>query len=1086
MYDPISVETALVSSGGDLLIQLTDGTIVNAGRVRGMPGPQGEQGEQGIRGAHGKDGIDGTNGAKWHTGVGAPEISVGENNDMYMDVASALLPIFQKVNGDWLFLANLKVPPSGGGGGQGGAAGGGGSIIIFPPPNPGEQPIFDNDGKPIQNGDLWYDPTTGHLWVYHNNQWTPIGDRPPVIISPDPPNFNSGSEDGSVIKYPIAEGDLWFDSDQLALYVAAEDEAGDLRWVITTPADRSVLQDEVDIPDLPFRFPSPKTGGGNPFDGMTVYNPVTKLWYVFNAGKNQWIDLPPGVNELSMTALLVRGPDGMDGSFAYRQEDRDRLGTDALCYVNADTHEDWTRMVIPNHDLTGFDWTLITTAIIKGDQVSLIQFEKEDDPDLPDYTLRSDHQVESNFTVVPPAGPFEAKNGSISFLVKEPPGDAPFFDEEVIIRFKAIVNTGEDEIYYQENAPDPITDPELTAGNIWIDSDDNKLYVWNGTSWSEVTACAGTEVGDYVLKAGDTMSGALTMDNADHIHMVNTDLDFQPKSADTGAGWDANVDRFLDIESMSPKLVANDGTETNDHGDPFGINFDIDDGNTWKNRLKISNRYGEIVTFFSGSGAQIKFGENQANGGFTPNLANTGLTSGIPILGIPTPDFDNSPGDIAVNKEYVDQRDEFLQNEIIELEEELDALAPSVERGKWTMNLTGIAANAGQMSLYDDDYSNVGNPTGLFADVKSIWLNEIDNAGTPHGFAGVEAGEFIELFVEGDPDYGLYQVVDIHDETNGAAQWWVIEVNFVRAYTPTSATAPGDIIRVKIFKAPEGGDASTFLNKYGDKVIDAVANVDYEWNKPVTFETKEGAINFKTPSNQGVNALTGRHFAVKTDLTTSSETAAFYVSSKKDSISYKSLFRVRANGKVQAGPDDSDPFIATEDNDVTTKKYVDDKIEELLARIGELEMAGGVPRNYHFEQVQVREGYNWTGYANAFWLWGDEWDQSSTQPGTSSRKLQIQLPNNSDGSPRWLIKPQGHIIINDFEQYYDQRKVGSIIFYPGKIEVKEYQKSYGPQTYYEITGDFAPTASEYSKYWSREAKVRMTFVGGSVEEVPTP
>jgi hypothetical protein len=32
-------------------------------------------------------------------------------------------------------------------------------------------------------------------------------------------------------------------------------------------------------------------------------------------------------------------------------------------------------------------------------------------------------------------------------------------------------------------------------------------------------------------------------------------------------------------------------------------------------------------------------------------------------------------------------------------------------------------------------------------------------------------------------------------------------------------------------------------------------------------------------------------------------------------------------GKVQAGPDDSDPFIATEDNDVTTKKFVDDKFD---------------------------------------------------------------------------------------------------------------------------------------------------------------
>ena len=71
------------------------------------------------------------------------------------------------------------------------------------------------------------------------------------------------------------------------------------------------------------------------------------------------------------------------------------------------------------------------------------------------------------------------------------------------------------------------------------------------------------------------------------------------------------------------------------------------------------------------------------------------------------------------------------------------------------MNLAGIASNAGQMSLYDDDYTNVGNPTGLFTAVKSIWLNEIDNSGTPHGFAGVEAGEMVELFVQGQPEYGL-------------------------------------------------------------------------------------------------------------------------------------------------------------------------------------------------------------------------------------------------------------------------------------------------------------------------------------------
>ena len=409
------------------------------------------------------------------------------------------------------------------------------SPIIYPPTNPGQQPIQYPGGGALEDGDLWWDPDSGYLYIYLNGEWHPIGERPPVAVQPTPPDYNASGDIDN--QYPIVEGDLWFDSDQLALYVAAKDEAGDLRWVITTPADRSVLQDEVDIPDLPFRFPSPKTGGGNPFDGMTVYNPVTKLWYVFNAGKNQWIDLPPGVNELSMTALLVRGPDDMSAQFAYRQADRDRLGTDALCYVNADTHEDWTRMTIPNHDLAGFDWTLITTAIIKGDQVSLIQFEKEDDPDLPDYTLRSDHQVESNFASVPPQGPYETKNGSISFLVKEPSGDAPFFDEEVIIRFKAIVNTGEDEIYYQDNAPDPITDPELTAGNIWIDSTDNLLYVWTGDNWAEVSTCSvgGGGTGDYVKRKGDSMYGDLLFkwdektDDDDYLLSVRTNNTYNPK-----------------------------------------------------------------------------------------------------------------------------------------------------------------------------------------------------------------------------------------------------------------------------------------------------------------------------------------------------------------------------------------------------------------------------------------------------------------------------------------------------------------------------------------------------------------------------
>jgi hypothetical protein len=165
------IETALVSNG-NLLIQLDDGTIVNAGRVAGPQGPQGLTGAEGPRGADGRNGIDGADGARWHTGVGAPELGLGTNGDLYMDVASALLPIFQKVNGEWIFLANLKPTPHGAGvGGGSGAAGGGGSVIIYPGPQP---PIEDNDGRPIDEGDLWVDINGNHLYVYYNGVWSEV------------------------------------------------------------------------------------------------------------------------------------------------------------------------------------------------------------------------------------------------------------------------------------------------------------------------------------------------------------------------------------------------------------------------------------------------------------------------------------------------------------------------------------------------------------------------------------------------------------------------------------------------------------------------------------------------------------------------------------------------------------------------------------------------------------------------------------------------------------------------------------------------------------------------------------------------
>ena len=337
------IETALVSSSGRLLIQLDDGTVIDAGYVRGGQGPAGRDGQDGAPGIPGARGEAGTNGARWITGLGAPDINEGENGDLYLDVGSAVLPLYQKVNGSWLLLCNLKTTPAGGGGGQGGAAGGGGSVILYPKPEGGAPPTQDNDGKPIDKGDIWLDTNTGWLWVYDGNVWVPVADRPPVIVGPNPPLFNNATDDPNT-RYPVKEGDLWFDSDQAALYVAALNVDDDLVWVISTPADRSILQEE--IPVGGFVFPAVTQ------DGDTVFNYTTGIWYVYNGNKNQWIDLPPGERELSYPGILREADPGIDETYEGEAD-----AADGEVYLNSTDHEAGTRLVIRKVDRKGFAWT---------------------------------------------------------------------------------------------------------------------------------------------------------------------------------------------------------------------------------------------------------------------------------------------------------------------------------------------------------------------------------------------------------------------------------------------------------------------------------------------------------------------------------------------------------------------------------------------------------------------------------------------------------------------------------------------------------------------------------------------------------
>lgn len=223
-----------------------------------------------------------------------------------------------------------------------------------------------------------------------------------------------------------------------------------------------------------------------------------------------------------------------------------------------------------------------------------------------------------------------------------------------------------------------------------------KTWTWDGQKWN-LSGSSGSSVnGNFVLRTGDVMTGNLVMDGAD-IEIDNGKIEFEAKG-DTAYVQNSD-NRFARIVSRAPKNTS-DGTT--DYTTVFGIKVDLDEGNTFKNQFAVNNRDGDIVKVTSGTGPTVQFGTNFAankTGWDDPKYEGS-----VKIEGIPTPAFDNPEPTIAVNKEYVDKRDEVLQQEIIELEEEIDAIAPSVERGMWEYEVPGLVPHIGTAELVLPSY----------------------------------------------------------------------------------------------------------------------------------------------------------------------------------------------------------------------------------------------------------------------------------------------------------------------------------------------------------------------------------------------
>jgi hypothetical protein len=194
---------------------------------------------------------------------------------------------------------------------------------------------------------------------------------------------------------------------------------------------------------------------------------------------------------------------------------------------------------------------------------------------------------------------------------------------------------------------------------------------------------------------------------------------------------------------------------------------------------------------------------------------------------------DSSKDKSLTTKLYVDEKDEKLYQDILELEQEIDAIAPSTQRGYWTYTDTGLVDATGTYTMWTDAFDDgLGSQTDDFASVGNIAMNPTDSDGNFNDFSDVEAGQLLEVFEDGDQDFGLYQVDHIQKRVAilGAGgltyEYWSIDVTTLRSGAGDTASGKA---RFKFFHPPEGGNASEFVLKSGDTMTGAL-----EINVPVS------------------------------------------------------------------------------------------------------------------------------------------------------------------------------------------------------------------------------------------------------------
>ena len=269
-------------------------------------------------------------------------------------------------------------------------------------------------------------------------------------------------------------------------------------------------------------------------------------------------------------------------------------------------------------------------------------------------------------------------------------------------------------------------------------------------------------------------------------------------------------------------------------------------------------------------------------------------------------------------------------NQIIELEEEIESLAPSLDRGKWNLAELGegVTLAAGQYAMgiganrvyCEEQYAQClaaidGNPSenpeasGECNRIASACFNAVDNGteyfmndwshatllhfhktdseGKNHTFADYKVGMFIDLFDQGDTGFAVFEIT--------AAATLDGDVYTIGVHPVQHEGEAAGLARVKVFELA-GADPTEFVRNTGD--------------------TMTGTLYIRPPKDSAGLRI----YAPQGDAGAGQADATQLVRVANSHNSY--VFYVEESGAIAGKMG----MVPTEDRHLTSKKYVDELI----------------------------------------------------------------------------------------------------------------------------------------------------------------